>query len=73
MSEHQLEYEIASGELQRLSLQLDDTQRPIGLIYRTTGLHSPAAQALIEKIREVAQEVQNGQQDVLPGAATFGE
>lgn len=60
VSEHQLEYEMASGELQRLSFQLKDTQRPIGLIYRTTGLHSPAAQALIEKIREVAHEVQRG-------------
>lgn len=57
VSEHQLEYEIASGELQRLSLQLQDTHRSIGLIYRTNGLHSPAAEALIQKIRQVAQEV----------------
>ncbi|MGH8415838.1 MAG: LysR family transcriptional regulator [Pseudomonas sp.] len=73
VSEHQLEYEMASGELQRLSLQLQDTHRPIGLIYRTTGLHSPAAQALIEKIREVAREVESGYQDVLPDAASTGE
>lgn len=63
VSEHQLEYEMASGELQRLSLQLEDTQRAIGLIYRSTGLHSPAAQALIEKIREVAREVDSGVYD----------
>jgi LysR family transcriptional regulator of gallate degradation len=63
VSEHQLEYEMASGELQRLSLQLKDTQRAIGLIYRSTGLHSPAAQALIEKIREVAREVDSGVYD----------
>ncbi|MEX5683312.1 LysR family transcriptional regulator [Pseudomonas silesiensis] len=53
VSQHQLEHEIACGELQRLALQLHDTHRPIGLIYRTNGLHSPAAQALIEQIREV--------------------
>ena len=63
VSEHQLEYEMASGELQRLSLQLKDTQRAIGLIYRSTGLHSPAAQALIDKIREVAREVDSGVYD----------
>ena len=53
VSAHQLEYELASGELQRLDVQLPQTQRPIGLIYRRNGLHSPAAQALIDAIREV--------------------
>jgi LysR family transcriptional regulator of gallate degradation len=67
VSEHQLEYEIASGELQRLDLQLQDTQRSIGLIYRTNALHSPAAQALIEKIRQVAQEVGSHNQAVVEG------
>jgi LysR family transcriptional regulator of gallate degradation len=67
VSEHQLEYEIASGELQRLDLQLQDTHRAIGLIYRTNGLHSPAAEALMEKIRQVAQEVDSGDQSVLQG------
>ena len=56
VSAHQLEYEIASGELQRLPLRLRHTTRAIGLIYRTGGLHSPAANALMEKIREVALE-----------------
>jgi len=67
VSEHQLEYEIASGELQRLNLQLQGTHRPIGLIYRTNGLHSPAAEALITKIREVAREVAGSDQGVFEG------
>jgi LysR family transcriptional regulator of gallate degradation len=62
VSERQLEYEIASGELQRLDLHLQDTRRAIGLIYRTHGLHSPAAQALIDKIRQVAGEIDAGVQ-----------
>lgn len=64
VSEHQLEYEIASGELRRLELQLQDTQRSLGLIYRTNGLHSPAAQALIHKIREVCAEIATEDQRV---------
>ena len=64
VSEHQLEYEIASGELRRLDLQLQDTQRSLGLIYRTNGLHSPAAQALIRKIREVCAEIATEDQRV---------
>lgn len=64
VSAHQLEYEIASGELQKLNLQLVDTQRAIGLIYRTNGLHSPAAEALIECIRQVAREVDSDDQAV---------
>lgn len=61
VSEHQLEYELVSGELQRLNLQLQNTRRPIGLIYRSNGLHSPAANALIQQIRRVAQEVVHGE------------
>jgi LysR family transcriptional regulator of gallate degradation len=67
VSEHQLEYEMASGELQRLELRLQDTRRSLGLIYRTNGLHSPAAQALIAKIREVCAEVASNDQTVLEG------
>lgn len=66
VSEHQLEYELVSGELQRLNLRLEQTHRAIGLIYRAHGLHSPAAQALIEKIREVAQDVANGRHETVP-------
>ena len=62
VSERQLEYEIASGELRRLPLQLHDTHRAIGLIYRSHGLHSPAALSLIETIRQVAGELNAGTQ-----------
>lgn len=55
VSAHQLEYEIASGELQALALALPDTMRPIGLIYRSNGLPSPAAEKLMELIREVTR------------------
>jgi LysR family transcriptional regulator of gallate degradation len=67
VSAHQLEYEIASGELQCVSLQLADTHRAIGLIYRTNGLHSPAAKALIELIRDVSGEVRQ------ESPSTFGQ
>jgi LysR family transcriptional regulator of gallate degradation len=60
VSAHQLEHEIASGELQRLPLRLRHTTRAIGLIYRIAGLHSPAASALMEQIREVAREPLEG-------------
>jgi LysR family transcriptional regulator of gallate degradation len=53
VSAHQLEYEMASGELQALNVTLKDTVRPIGLIYRTHGLPSPAAEALMAQIRLV--------------------
>lgn len=55
VSAHQLEYEMASGELQPLQLALSDTRRPIGLIYRTHGLPSPAAEALMAQIRRVVR------------------
>lgn len=55
VSAHQLEVEIASGELRPLALQWHDTSRPIGLIYRRNGLHSPAAQALLDDIRAVCR------------------
>jgi LysR family transcriptional regulator of gallate degradation len=55
VSAHQLEYEIASGELQPLNLPMHDTLRPIGLIYRSNGLPSPAAEALMAQIRQAIQ------------------
>jgi len=55
VSAHQLEYEIASGELQALPLALEDTARPIGLICRTHSLPSPAAEALMTEIRKLIQ------------------
>jgi LysR family transcriptional regulator of gallate degradation len=53
VSAHQLEHEMASGDLVRLPLSLRHTTRPIGLISRAGALQSPAAQALMDKIREV--------------------
>nr|WP_249680181.1 LysR family transcriptional regulator [Pseudomonas sp. PIA16] len=53
VSAHQLSHELDSGQLQQLALALPITTRPIGLIYRSAGLHSPAAQALLEAIRGV--------------------
>lgn len=57
VSAHQLQYEIDSGELVRLPLSLQRTTRPIGLIYRTAALQSPASRALVDKIREVVAEM----------------
>jgi LysR family transcriptional regulator of gallate degradation len=57
VSAHQLEYEMASGELQPLALALHDTLRPIGLIYRSNGLPSPAAEALMTQIRRVVRDL----------------
>lgn len=56
VSAHQLEGEIASGELCVLPLQLKQTTRAIGLTYRSASLHSPAAQALMDSIRTVIRE-----------------
>lgn len=55
VSAHQLEQEIASGELCILPLELKQTARSIGLTYRSGCLHSPVAQALMEMIRRVIQ------------------
>ncbi|MNG41674.1 hypothetical protein D3C84_1310140 [compost metagenome] len=56
VSAHQLEYEMLSGDLVQLPLTLSHTTRPIGFIFRTGALQSPAAQALMDKIREVVRE-----------------
>lgn len=56
VSAHQLEQEIASGELCILPLELQQTTRAIGLTYRNGCLHSPVAQALMEMIRRVIRE-----------------
>ncbi|MNY66807.1 LysR substrate binding domain protein [compost metagenome] len=56
VSAHQLEHEMASGDLVRLPLSLSHTMRPIGLISRARSLQSPTAQALMDKIREVVGE-----------------
>ncbi|CAE1145400.1 LysR family transcriptional regulator [Serratia rhizosphaerae] len=51
VSAHQLEHELASGELVQLPMALPNTGRAIGLTFRTGSLHSPAAQALIDSLR----------------------
>ncbi|WP_160107344.1 LysR family transcriptional regulator [Pseudomonas izuensis] len=56
VSAHQLEQEIASGELCILPLELKQTTRAIGLTYRNGCLHSPVAQALMDVIRRVISE-----------------
>ncbi|WLH65160.1 LysR family transcriptional regulator [Pseudomonas sp. FP2300] len=56
VSAHQLEHEMISGDLVQLPLSLSHTTRPIGFISRTGVLQSPAAQALMDKIREVVNE-----------------
>lgn len=56
VSAHQLEQEIASGELCILPLELHQTTRAIGLTYRSGCLHSPVAQALMDMIRRVIRE-----------------
>ena len=56
VSAHQLEQEIASGELCILPLTLKQTTRAIGLTYRNGCLHSPVAKALMDMIRRVIRE-----------------
>jgi len=55
VSAHQLEVELALGELVVLPIALPDTERAIGLTMRTGCLHSPAAKALLSCLREVCQ------------------
>ena len=55
VSAHQFEREIGAGELKALPLDMSQTLRPIGIISRANSLHSPAAQALIAALREVAR------------------
>ncbi|WP_394542036.1 LysR substrate-binding domain-containing protein [Pantoea sp. SGAir0418] len=53
VSSHQLEYELRSGILTPLTLNLPDTRREIGLTFRQGALHSPAARALLDCIDAV--------------------
>ncbi|WP_341957787.1 LysR family transcriptional regulator [Pseudomonas sp. RC10] len=57
VSRHQLEQEMASGELCQIDVQLSGTARPIGLIYRNASLHSAAANAAMGAIRHVVKEM----------------
>ncbi|MGY4534411.1 LysR family transcriptional regulator of gallate degradation [Pseudomonas sp. TE3786] len=59
VSTHQLELEIASGDLCVLPVQLKRTTRAIGMTYRSASLHSPVAEALMQTIRQVISERPN--------------
>ena len=54
VSAHQLEVEIRAGDLRILPWPLAQTTRAIGLTYRTASLHTPAARALMDTIRQVS-------------------
>ncbi|WP_345816115.1 LysR family transcriptional regulator [Paraburkholderia sp. PREW-6R] len=51
LSAQQLHYEVQSGQLAVLGVQLHNTRREIGLTMRASGTPSPAARALIDAIR----------------------
>ena len=51
LSGQQLHYEVQSGQLTMLDVQLHNTRRDIGLTMRAAGTPSPAARALIDAIR----------------------
>lgn len=57
VSTHQLEMEIASGELCVVPVGLKRTTRAIGMTYRSASLHSPVAEALMAAIRQVIGEM----------------
>ncbi|MNE90302.1 hypothetical protein D3C80_1878030 [compost metagenome] len=57
VSVHQLQHEMACGDLVQLPVPLTHTTRPIGLISRAATLQSPTSFALMEEIRVVAREV----------------
>lgn len=56
VSAHQLQYEIDSGELVDLGPALENTSRPLGLIYRKGLIPSPAVKALMNCIRTVISQ-----------------
>ncbi|WP_437880625.1 LysR family transcriptional regulator [Pseudomonas sp. LRF_L74] len=58
VSAHQFEHDLATGELQSVAAGLAGTRRPIGLITRQHCLHSPAALAFIEAVREASPPAQ---------------
>lgn len=53
VSSQQLAWELENDILQPLNYSLQDTRREIGLIFRQGSLHSPAAQALINTIKNM--------------------
>lgn len=59
VSAHQLQHEMASGDLVQLPVPLPHTTRPIGLTYRAAALQSPASHALMDEIRKVVWEAED--------------
>jgi LysR family transcriptional regulator of gallate degradation len=57
LSAQQLYYECDSGQLAVLDIEMQNTQRDIGLIVRAGGTPSPAARALIDAIRLTVDKV----------------
>jgi LysR family transcriptional regulator of gallate degradation len=53
ISAHQLHYEMETGALVALPYPLERTRRRIGLTQRANALPSPAAQALMDAVRQV--------------------
>jgi LysR family transcriptional regulator, regulator for genes of the gallate degradation pathway len=60
VSAHQLQHEMASGDLVQLPVPLSHTTRPIGLTYRAAALQSPASLALMDEVRKVVGEAEDG-------------
>ena len=56
ISPHQLMFEIRSGMLAELPVELGITTRQIGLTLREGTMHSPATQAVLDAIREVVDD-----------------
>lgn len=52
-SRHLFQHELNAGALVSLPIRLGGTERPIGILRRTTELASPGAQLLIEELRGV--------------------
>jgi LysR family transcriptional regulator of gallate degradation len=56
-SPHRLHYEIAAGELVVLPVDLAETNRSIGLVFRRGTLLSPGTRALLDAIRNRVREM----------------
>jgi LysR family transcriptional regulator of gallate degradation len=57
-SRHQICYEEMHGLLTALPFELHETRRSIGITHRLHGAPGPAAELLIQKIKEVAGELE---------------
>lgn len=57
MSAHQLKHELDTGELVTLPVRLPHTERQIGLMLRADAQPAPAAQRLMQFLRQVVREM----------------